>query len=106
MTEPSSEQEGLEALQEEIKNLVLNGLFDSDIKPGVTKPIQFVYPISVIDDIMQLVQQEIVKARIEEHQQLVDFLKSAHLYDQDSAMKLRYHIAGRLAALKKEAEYE
>lgn len=40
--------------------------------------------------------------RVDELQRLVDFLGIAGLYDQDSAMKLRYHIDARTAQLRLE----
>lgn len=43
----------------------------------------------------------LTEARIDELSKLQDFLKQAHLYDQDAAMKLRWHFDNRIAELKK-----
>jgi hypothetical protein len=45
-----------------------------------------------------------VASRVDELSQLQTFLTNAHLYDQDSAMKLRYHFDDRLAQLRQMGE--
>lgn len=41
-----------------------------------------------------------IEARVDELKLLHSYLKKYHLYDQDAAMKLRWHFGERLAALQ------
>lgn len=46
------------------------------------------------------IERLIVEARVDELKKLTDFLGNSHLYDQDAAMKLRWHIEARLNQMK------
>lgn len=95
-TTPPDDQEWLNIIVNQLVSDVLDYSNGQDIRPGRVSAAKAAITAEI--------KKRVLHGKIDELKQLASFLKSAHLYDQDAAMKLRYHFDKRLAALQQELD--